>query len=207
MLRREREVLFENYRALEDAFQARNWEPVAEVFGHDPYVDPKDEGIGQLLSSAYVEQLLPVSSLGVAGIALHLHSVPKDGAELVVTLSYVESRRGRGRVERSRFKARRELEFLLAAAGLRMWGEDTSAAGVDHGSRDGGPFARLPDRQRALFGAVGTPASRPRSAPAGIPRVYGTARRQANQNAQHDRAQPTCSTASSSTTTAWRRTC
>ena len=94
MLRREREVLFENYRALEDAFQAQNWEPVAEVFGHDPHVDPKDEGIGQLLSSAYVEQLLPVSSQGVAGIALHLNSVPKDGAELVVTLSYVESREG-----------------------------------------------------------------------------------------------------------------
>lgn len=94
MLRREREVLFENYRALEDAFQARNWEPTTEVFGHDPYVDPKDEGIGQLLSSAYVEQLLPVSSQGVAGVALHLHSVPKDGAELVVTLSYVESREG-----------------------------------------------------------------------------------------------------------------
>lgn len=94
MLRREREVLFENYRALEDAFQARNWEPVAEVFAHDPYVDPKDEGIGQLLSSSYVEQLLPVSSQGVAGIALHFNSVPKDGAELVVTLSYVESREG-----------------------------------------------------------------------------------------------------------------
>lgn len=94
MLRREREAMLENYRALEDAFRARNWEPVAEVFGHDPYADPKDEGIGQLLSSAYIEQLLPVSSQGVAGIALHLHSVPKDGAELVVTLSYVESREG-----------------------------------------------------------------------------------------------------------------
>ena len=94
MLRREREVLFENYRALEDAFQARNWEPVAEVFGHDPHIDPKDEGIGQLLSAAFVEQLLPVASPGVAGIALHLDSVPKDGAELVVTLSYVESREG-----------------------------------------------------------------------------------------------------------------
>lgn len=94
MLRREREVMLENYRALEDAFQARNWEPVAEIFGHDPHVDPKDEGIGQLLSSAHVEQFLPVSSQGVAGVALHLHSVPKDGAELVVTLSYVESREG-----------------------------------------------------------------------------------------------------------------
>jgi hypothetical protein len=94
MLRREREALFESYRALEDAFQAHNWEPMAEVFGHDPYVDPKDEGIGQLLSSAHVEQLLPVSSRGVAGIALHLNSVPKDGAELVVTLSYVESGEG-----------------------------------------------------------------------------------------------------------------
>lgn len=94
MLRRERETLLENYRALEDAFQARNWEPVAEIFAHDPYVDPKDEGIGQLLANAYVEQLLPVSSHGVAGIALHLQSVPRDGGELVATLSYVESGEG-----------------------------------------------------------------------------------------------------------------
>ncbi|HXV30506.1 MAG TPA: DUF6212 domain-containing protein, partial [Sinorhizobium sp.] len=94
ILRREREALLENYRALEDAFQARNWEPVTEIFAHDPYVDPKDEGIGQLLATAYVEQLLPVSSLGVAGIALHLHSIPRDGGELVVVLSYVENGEG-----------------------------------------------------------------------------------------------------------------
>ncbi|THK36158.1 hypothetical protein EHS39_21365 [Ensifer sp. MPMI2T] len=94
ILRREREALLENYRALEDAFQARNWEPVTEIFAHDPYVDPKDEGIGQLLATGYVEQLLPVSSLGVAGVALHLHSVPKDGGELVVMLGYVESGEG-----------------------------------------------------------------------------------------------------------------
>ncbi|MBN9673834.1 hypothetical protein JF539_25990 [Labrenzia aggregata] len=91
LLRREREALLENYRALEDAFQARNWEPLAETFVHDPYVDPKDEGIGQLLASGFIDQLLPVSSLGVAGIALHLSSVPKDGGALSVTLSYVES--------------------------------------------------------------------------------------------------------------------
>lgn len=94
ILRREREALLENYRALEDAFQARNWEPVAEIFTHDPYVDPKDEGIGQLLATACVDQLLPVSSLGVAGVALHLHSVPKDGGELVVLLGYVENGEG-----------------------------------------------------------------------------------------------------------------
>lgn len=94
ILRRERETLLENYRALEDAFQSRNWEPVSEIFAHDPYADPKDEGIGQLLASAYVEQLLPVSSLGVAGLALHLHSVPKGSGELVATLSYLESGEG-----------------------------------------------------------------------------------------------------------------
>ncbi|MCR4266983.1 DUF6212 domain-containing protein [Nitratireductor sp. ZSWI3] len=94
MLRRERETLLENYRALENAFQARNWEPVAEIFAHDPYVDPRDEGIGHLLATAGVEQLLPVSSHGVAGIALHMHSVPKDGGELVVSLSYVETGEG-----------------------------------------------------------------------------------------------------------------
>ena len=94
LLRRERETLLENYRALEDAFQARNWEPVTEVFAHDPYVDPKDEGIGHLIANAFVEQLLPVSSHGVAGIALHFNSVPRDGGELVVVLSYVESGEG-----------------------------------------------------------------------------------------------------------------
>jgi hypothetical protein len=94
LLRRERETLLENYRALEDAFQARNWEPVSEIFSHDPYVDPKDEGIGHLLANAFVEQLLPVSSLGVAGLALHLHSVPKASGELVVALRYLESGEG-----------------------------------------------------------------------------------------------------------------
>jgi len=94
ILRRERETLLENYRALEDAFQARNWEPVSEIFSHDPYSDPKDDGIGQLLTTAFVEQLLPVSSLGVAGFALHLHSVPRISGELVVALSYLESGEG-----------------------------------------------------------------------------------------------------------------
>lgn len=94
LLRRERESLLENYRALEDAFQARNWEPLAECFAHDPYVDPKDEGIGQLLASGHVDQLLPVSSHGVAGLSLHFHSVPKSGGELILTLGYVESDEG-----------------------------------------------------------------------------------------------------------------
>ncbi len=94
ILRRERETLLENYRALEDAFQARSWEPVSEVFSHDPYADPKDEGIGQLLANTFVEQLLPVSSLGVAALALHLHSVPKASGELVVALRYLESGEG-----------------------------------------------------------------------------------------------------------------
>ncbi|WP_305989457.1 DUF6212 domain-containing protein [Roseibium sp. MMSF_3544] len=91
LLRREREALLENYRALEDAFQAKNWEPLTEAFAHDPYVDPKDEGIGQLLSKSFIDQLLPVSSHGVAGIALHMNFVPKSAGELCVTLSYVES--------------------------------------------------------------------------------------------------------------------
>ena len=94
ILRRERETLLENYRALEDAFQARNWEPVSEIFSHDPYADPKDDGIGQVLATAFVEQLLPVSSLAVAGFALHLHSVPRVSGELVVALSYLESGEG-----------------------------------------------------------------------------------------------------------------
>jgi hypothetical protein len=94
ILRRERETLLENYRALEDAFQARNWEPVSEIFSHDPYSDPKDEGIGPLLATAFIEQLLPVSSLGVAGFALHLHAVPRSSGELVVALSYLESGEG-----------------------------------------------------------------------------------------------------------------
>ena len=94
ILRRERETLLENYRALEDAFQARNWEPVSEIFSHDPHADPKDEGIGPLLATAFVEQLLPVSSLGVAGFALHLHAVPRTSGELVVALSYLESGEG-----------------------------------------------------------------------------------------------------------------
>ena len=91
LLRRERETLLENYRSLEDAFQARNWEPLTETFAHDPYVDPKDEGIGALLANGHVEQLLPVSSHGVAGFALHFHSVPRRGGEVSVTLDYVES--------------------------------------------------------------------------------------------------------------------
>ncbi len=34
MLRRERETMFENYRAIEDAFHARNWDSSTEIFSH-----------------------------------------------------------------------------------------------------------------------------------------------------------------------------
>lgn len=91
MLRRERESLFENYRCLEDAFHARNWEAATEVFAHDPFVDAREEGISQLLHEAWVEQLFPVSSYGVSGFALHFRKpVNHDGA-LHVKLGYVES--------------------------------------------------------------------------------------------------------------------
>lgn len=90
MLRRERELLLENYRALEDAFCARNWEPATEVFAHDPFIDPKEEGIGQILREAGVEQLLPISSHGVSGFALHFHTQSDHGGELFVKLDYVE---------------------------------------------------------------------------------------------------------------------
>lgn len=93
-LRREREILFENYRALEDAFRARNWEAATEVFAHDPFVDPKEEGIGQLLRETTVTQLLPVSSFGVAGFALHFRRLSDAQGELIVRLDYVESGEG-----------------------------------------------------------------------------------------------------------------
>ncbi len=94
MLRRERETLFENFRVLEDAFRARNWEPASEIFAHDPFVDPKDEGIGRLMRESWVEQLLPVSSFGVSGFALHFRHVAKGSGEVIVTLDYVESGEG-----------------------------------------------------------------------------------------------------------------
>ena len=91
MLRRERESLFENYRCLEDAFHARNWEPATEVFAHDPFLDAREEGISQLLNEAWVEQLFPVSSYGVSGFALHFRKPASHGGELHVKLGYVES--------------------------------------------------------------------------------------------------------------------
>ena len=91
MLRREREVLFVNYRALEDAFRARSWEPLAEVFSHDPFVDTKDQGIAQILLESAVEQDLPVSSHGVAGFALHFRNTVVGGGDFIVTLDRVEA--------------------------------------------------------------------------------------------------------------------
>lgn len=91
MLRRERETLFENYRCLEDAFHARNWEAATEVFAHDPFVDAREEGIGQLLHEGSVEQLFPVSSYGVSGFALHFRKPINQAGELRVKLGYVES--------------------------------------------------------------------------------------------------------------------
>lgn len=67
MLRRERETMFENYRAIEDAFHARNWDSSTEIFSHSPLVDPKDEGFARLLRESEIEQLFPVSSYAVSG--------------------------------------------------------------------------------------------------------------------------------------------
>lgn len=94
MLRRERETLFENFRVLEDAFRARNWEPASEIFAHDAFVDPKDEGIGRLMREGWVEQLFPVSSFGVSGFALHFRELAKGSGEVIVTLDYVENGEG-----------------------------------------------------------------------------------------------------------------
>jgi hypothetical protein len=91
VLRRERESLFENYRCLEDAFHARNWEAATETFAHDPFVDAREEGIFQLLHEAWVEQLFPVSSYGVSGFALHFRKPVNHGGALHVILGYVES--------------------------------------------------------------------------------------------------------------------
>jgi len=95
MLRRERETLFENYRALENAFHARNWDSVTEVFNHDPSVDPKDEGFANLLRESEIEQLFPVSSYAVSGFALHFRSLPSGrSGQIIVTLDYVENGEG-----------------------------------------------------------------------------------------------------------------
>lgn len=95
VLRRERETLFENYRALEGAFHARNWDTTAEVFSHDPSVDPKDQGFATLLRESEIEQLFPVSSYAVSGFALHFReaALGRTG-QLIVTLDYVESGEG-----------------------------------------------------------------------------------------------------------------
>lgn len=95
MLRRERETLFENYRALENAFHARNWDSVSEVFGHSPCVDPKDEGFAKLLRESEIEQLIPVTSYAVSGFALHFRQLPSGrSGQLIVTLDYVENGEG-----------------------------------------------------------------------------------------------------------------
>jgi len=94
-LRRERETLFENYRALENAFHARNWDTVSEVFGHGPFIDPKDQGLATLLCESGIAQLFPISSYAVSGFALHFRELPKDKTgRLIVTLDYVESSEG-----------------------------------------------------------------------------------------------------------------
>lgn len=95
MLRRERETLFENYRALENAFHARNWDTVSEVFCHEPSIDPKDQGLGALLRQSEIEQLFPVSSYAVSGFALHFRDPPAgEAGQIIVTLDYVESGEG-----------------------------------------------------------------------------------------------------------------
>lgn len=183
ILRRERETLLENYRALEDAFQARSWEPVSEAFSHDPYADPKDEGIGQLLANAFVEQLLPVSSLGVAGLALHLHSVPKASGELVVALSYLES--GEGVAEwivpyaqlvpnwnffslpRACGGAARTLRLRISATGPETVGLSLGypIAGERYSARSELPHPDLDLRPLAFKVFTGLPGVKPASAP------------------------------------------
>lgn len=95
MLRRERETMFENYRAIEDAFHARNWDSATEIFGHAPLVDPKDEGFARLLRESEIEQLFPVSSYAVSGFALHFRDLPANrNGQLIVTLDYLENGEG-----------------------------------------------------------------------------------------------------------------
>ncbi len=67
-------------------FQAPQLEPVAEIFAHDPYADPKDEGIGSSLRRMCRAASSGLQSWRGGGSQLHLHSVPKDGGELVVML-------------------------------------------------------------------------------------------------------------------------
>ncbi|GAA5623788.1 MULTISPECIES: DUF6212 domain-containing protein [Brucella] len=95
MLRRERETMFENYRAIEDAFHARNWDSSTEIFSHAPLVDPKDEGFARLLRESEIEQLFPVSSYAVSGFALHFRDMPANrNGQLIVTLDYLENGEG-----------------------------------------------------------------------------------------------------------------
>ena len=95
MLRRERETMFENYRAIEDAFHARNWDSSTEIFSHAPLVDPKDEGFARLLRESEIEQLFPVSSYAVSGFALHFRELPANrNGQLIVTLDYLENGEG-----------------------------------------------------------------------------------------------------------------
>ncbi len=95
MLRRERETMFENYRAIEDAFHARNWDSSTEIFSHAPLVDPKDEGFAKLLRESEIEQLFPVSSYAVSGFALHFRDLPANrNGQLIVTLDYLENGEG-----------------------------------------------------------------------------------------------------------------
>ncbi len=95
MLRRERETMFENYRAIEDAFHARNWDSSTEIFSHAPLVDPKDEGFARLLRESEIEQLFPVSSYAVSGFALHFRDLPANrNGQLIVTLDYLENGEG-----------------------------------------------------------------------------------------------------------------
>lgn len=183
ILRRERETLLENYRSLEDAFQARNWEPVSEAFSHDPYSDPKDEGIGPLLANAFVEQLLPVSSLGVAGFALHLHAVPRVSGELIVGLSYLES--GEGVAEwtvpyaqlvpnwnffslpRACGGAARTLRLRISATGPETVGLSLGhpIAGERYSARAEVPHPDLDLRPLAFRVFTGLPGVKPASAP------------------------------------------
>jgi hypothetical protein len=87
--------MFENYRAIEDAFHARNWDSSTEIFSHAPLVDPKDEGFARLLRESEIEQLFPVSSYAVSGFALHFRDLPANrNGQLIVTLDYLENGEG-----------------------------------------------------------------------------------------------------------------
>ncbi|MBC4018823.1 DUF6212 domain-containing protein [Siccirubricoccus deserti] len=89
-IKRERDQLLENYRALEDTFNAQAMRSVSCVFEHQPYSDPADEGIEDLLVDGGITQLLPVASTGISGFALHIRATGTGHSGLRLRLECVE---------------------------------------------------------------------------------------------------------------------